>query len=79
MMTAADFAEEIAFYLIKPWGDEWERTSLQASQFYNANKGKNSPTVEYDHFIPKSKQQKTEDLVKKLQGFFGQRLERNGQ
>lgn len=58
MMTSEEFTEEIAYYNIAPWGDEWERTSLQASLFFNANKGKHAKSIEPDGFVPKKQERR---------------------
>lgn len=68
-MTSADFAEEVAYYNIEPWGDEWERTSLLASMYYNANKPRFAKYVEHDHFVPKkrvAKHQSPQEIMWRL-------------
>lgn len=65
-MTSTEFVEEMVYYDIKPWGDEWERTSLQASLFYNSNRSKNAKAVEYDEFIPKKKEVKKQSVAEMM-------------
>ena len=44
--------EWLAFYQLEPFGDEWMRTAVQMSQFYNAHRGKSQPVRKPADFMP---------------------------
>ena len=60
-LNVAEFEEWWSYYQCQPWGDDWERSSLIASQFTNCmtalassfsgGQGKHEP-LEQDVFVP---------------------------
>lgn len=53
----------MGYYILEPWGDEWLRSAVGFSQFYNANKKKNAPIRKPEHMMPVPKRAQTPEQI----------------
>lgn len=55
--------EWCAFYRLEPFGDEWLRHAVSASQFYNANRGRGKPPLRPEDFMPVDRRPQTPEQI----------------
>jgi len=51
MMDSEEFVEQIAYYNLRPWGDDWLQSGIIAAAAASHPRLKRQPRVE--HFMPK--------------------------
>lgn len=58
LMTWEDYIEEIAFYNLHPWGDDWLRTGVIASATLAPHVRKGHRAPKPDDFVPRKVRKK---------------------
>ncbi len=53
----------MGYYRLEPWGDEWLRDAVQITQFFNANRRKNTPAKQVEDNMPVPKRAQTPEQI----------------